>query len=132
MKKTEITFLIIILLFALFLRVYALGQPGMWVDETISGIASREILEKGVPVFDSGASYIRAYVFHYLQSFFMFSIKSQCLATASIYFFSSSLDVFLLDSSWKIKSSISFRIKFNSLPKKEQEKFLLNVAVNKY
>ncbi|PIN95372.1 hypothetical protein COU56_01825 [Candidatus Pacearchaeota archaeon CG10_big_fil_rev_8_21_14_0_10_31_9] len=76
MKKTEITFLIIILLFALFLRVYALGQPGMWVDETISGIASREILEKGVPVFDSGASYIRAYVFHYLQSFFMFFMNN--------------------------------------------------------
>ncbi|MBS3072217.1 glycosyltransferase family 39 protein [Candidatus Pacearchaeota archaeon] len=76
MKKAEIIILVIILLFALFLRIYALGSPGMWIDESISGIASREILEKGIPVFDSGSLYSRAYVFHYLQASFMFLIDN--------------------------------------------------------
>ncbi len=69
--KREYILLAVILLFALFLRLYALGQPALWIDETISSVASSEILEKGVPAFDSGVLYERAYVFHYLQAFFL-------------------------------------------------------------
>jgi len=65
----QVFFLIIILIFALFLRVYALGSPAFWIDESISSTASKMILQKGLPIFDSGAFYSRALVFHYLQSF---------------------------------------------------------------
>ncbi|MEK6891193.1 MAG: glycosyltransferase family 39 protein [Nanoarchaeota archaeon] len=66
----------LILIFALFLRVYALGSPPMWIDETISAVASKNIIEHGVPVFDSGASYGRAYLFHYLEAFFILFSQS--------------------------------------------------------
>ena len=61
-KKSEIILLIIILLFAFFIRIYALGNAPFWIDESISSIASENILEKGLPTFDSGALYDRAYV----------------------------------------------------------------------
>jgi len=70
-KNKEIILLIIILLFAFFLRIYALGNAPFWIDESISSIASENILEKGLPVFDSGMLYGRAIVFHYIQAFFM-------------------------------------------------------------
>jgi hypothetical protein len=60
-----------ILLFGLFLRIYALGVPSFWVDESISAITAQKIVETGVPVFDSGMSGARANVFHYIQAFFM-------------------------------------------------------------
>ncbi|OGJ21572.1 hypothetical protein A3K73_09465 [Candidatus Pacearchaeota archaeon RBG_13_36_9] len=63
--------LILILLFAFFLRVYSLGKPPLWVDEATSSMAAKMILEKGVPVFDSGLLYGRAYFFHYVQAFFL-------------------------------------------------------------
>ncbi|MEA3248336.1 MAG: glycosyltransferase family 39 protein, partial [Nanoarchaeota archaeon] len=56
---------------AFFLRVFRLGQPSLWVDEATSTIASKMILLKGLPIFDSGLLYSRAYLFHYLQSFFL-------------------------------------------------------------
>ena len=61
----------LILIFALFLRVYALGTPPLWIDESISAVASKSIINHGFPVFDSGASYGRAYLFHYLEAFFI-------------------------------------------------------------
>jgi len=63
--------LLVILLFAFFLRVFRLGKPSLWVDEATSTIAAKMILVKGLPIFDSGLSYSRAYLFHYLQSFFL-------------------------------------------------------------
>lgn len=63
--------LLAIVLFALILRVWALGQPDMWIDETISSLASLNLLEKGVPVFDSGIVYSRALMFHYFQTIFL-------------------------------------------------------------
>ena len=60
-----------ILAFAFFLRVFRLGVPPLWVDESTSTIASTMILLKGLPIFDSGLLYGRAYLFHYLQSFFL-------------------------------------------------------------
>ncbi|MEK6873897.1 MAG: glycosyltransferase family 39 protein [Nanoarchaeota archaeon] len=74
MKKTEVILLsifVIILLFAFFIRVYNLGDSPLWIDESISAIASQNILEKGVPVLDSGVLYSRAYFFHYIMAFFM-------------------------------------------------------------
>ena len=67
----ELISLIIILIFAFFLRVYSLGYSPFWTDEAISSMASKMILEKGFPIFDSGMVYGRAYVFHYIQAFFM-------------------------------------------------------------
>ena len=67
----EIIFLIIILGFAFFLRVYALGNPVFWIDEAISANVGKAILEKGVPVLDSGWNYSNAYFLHYTQAFFM-------------------------------------------------------------
>ena len=61
----------IILLFGLFLRVSNLEIPSFWVDESISSNAAVKILEKGVPMFDSGAFYSRAMLFHYSQSISM-------------------------------------------------------------
>ncbi|MBU2576558.1 MAG: glycosyltransferase family 39 protein [Nanoarchaeota archaeon] len=69
--KLEIILLCIILLFALFLRVYSLGSSPFWVDEAISARASVMILEKGVPILDSGWHYSSAYFLHYLMAFFM-------------------------------------------------------------
>lgn len=58
----------IIILFGFILRIYSLNSAPMWVDETISSLAAKNILEKGVPVFDSGIVYNRAYIFHYLTA----------------------------------------------------------------
>jgi len=50
-----------------------LGAPAMWVDESISAIASKNILEKGVPIFDSGFFYGRALVYHYSEALSLFA-----------------------------------------------------------
>ncbi len=58
--------LISIIIFGFVFRIYALGDSNLWVDEAISSLAARNIWEKGIPKFDSGAFYERALVFHYL------------------------------------------------------------------
>ena len=68
LQKKETILLILILVFGFFLRIYFLGHAPFWVDENISSIASKEILEKGIPKFDSGFMYLRAPVFHYSQA----------------------------------------------------------------
>jgi predicted membrane-bound mannosyltransferase len=78
-EKIEYALLGLIVLFAAFLRIYGLGHPTLWVDESISAVASLNILEKGVPVLDSGLLYGRAYVFHYLQAFFLLFGQSDFL-----------------------------------------------------
>ena len=70
-EKKEYWLLGLILLFGFFLRVYSLGEPALWIDESTSSIASQMILEKGAPIFDSGLLYDRAYLFHYVQAGFM-------------------------------------------------------------
>jgi len=69
--KKEYLLLILILIFGAFLRVYNLGDAPFWIDESISSIVAKNILEKGVPLLDSGMMYKGAYVFHYLQAFFL-------------------------------------------------------------
>lgn len=76
----EYVFLSIILLFAFFLRVFRLGRPSLWIDESTSTIAAKMILVKGLPIFDSGFLYSRAYLFHYLQSFFLLFGETELLA----------------------------------------------------
>jgi len=71
-NKVMIILLSIILIYALILRIYALGSSPLWFDETISSLASQKIAEKGFPQFDSGLFYSRAIIFHYLQSLFIF------------------------------------------------------------
>ncbi len=69
--NTEYILLSIILSFALFLRLFKLGKPSLWIDESTSAMAAKMILIKGVPIFDSGLLYGRAYLFHYMQAFFL-------------------------------------------------------------
>lgn len=69
--KNEYWLLGIILIFALFLRLYSLDNSPLWIDEAISSGISSNILEKGVPILDSGVLYSRAYVFHYMQAGFL-------------------------------------------------------------
>lgn len=78
--KLELILLGLILLFGLFLRVYSLGKPPFWIDESISSMASQMILEKGLPIFDSGLFYGRALVFHYIQAFFLLFGQTEFLA----------------------------------------------------
>jgi len=63
--------LIIILIFAFFLRIYSLSSAPLWIDEATSAMASKMVLEKGSPIFDSGSIYNRAYVYHYAEAFFL-------------------------------------------------------------
>jgi len=76
-SKVELWSLIAILVFALFLRVYNLGNASFWIDESISSIASKNILEKGIPLMDSGWLYGGAYIFHYFQAFFLFFFMNE-------------------------------------------------------
>lgn len=84
-KKINLEYLLlgIILLFGFFIRVYKLGLPSLWVDESISTIVSLNIIEKGLPILDSGLFYDRAYLFHYLQSFFLLLGNTEFLARFS-------------------------------------------------
>ena len=85
--KLEIVFLGIILLFGLFIRVYNLGVAPLWIDESISSIAAKEILEKGAPVFDSGLFYSRALFYHYSEAFFLlFGVNDFNARIASVIF----------------------------------------------
>jgi len=76
----EVIILAVILLFDLFLRVYNLSKPHLWIDEATSSMAAKMIVEKGVPVFDSGLLYSRAYFFHYTQAFFLLFSNSDFAA----------------------------------------------------
>jgi len=78
-KYIEYYFLGLIILFGGFLRIYNLGGPSLWVDEAISSLASLMILEKGIPLFDSGFLYSRAIIFHYLQAFFLIFGRTEFL-----------------------------------------------------
>lgn len=86
--KVEIFGLLLILLFAFFIRVSYIDNAPFWIDESISSLASLNILEKGVPVFDSGEFYSRALVFHYTQSisFFVFGVNDFSARFVSVLF----------------------------------------------
>ncbi|NCC70885.1 hypothetical protein EOM09_04850 [bacterium] len=69
--KNTIFFLIGILIYGFFLRIIYLSYNPFWIDETISGLAAKGILNYGYPILDSGSEYLRAKVFHYIQALFM-------------------------------------------------------------
>jgi len=71
MKKLEAVLLGLVILFSLFIRLQGLGVPGFWVDESISAVASKNIITDGFLGFDSGVSYNRATVYHYTEAFFL-------------------------------------------------------------
>jgi hypothetical protein len=82
----EIILLVAILCFAFFLRVYALGTPSLWVDESISTNVAKNILEKGIPISDSGSNN-STYFLHYTMAFFMLFGQTEFFARfASILF----------------------------------------------
>ena len=86
-NKIEFIILTVILLFALFLRLYSLGSAPLWVDESISANTAKAILEKGIPEFDSGFIDARAYTFHYIQAFFLlFGINDFAVRLVSVLF----------------------------------------------
>jgi hypothetical protein len=76
--KTSIL-LTVILLFAFFLRVYSLGTPPFWIDEAISTSASLNILEKGVPIADSGVNH-KTYFLHYSMALFLSIAQTEFFA----------------------------------------------------
>ncbi|MFA5358133.1 MAG: glycosyltransferase family 39 protein [archaeon] len=84
----ELVLLSLILIFALFLRVYALENAPFWVDESISSLVSKNILQSGLPLLGSGALYDRAFVFHYSQaiSFAVFGISDFAARFPSVLF----------------------------------------------
>ena len=77
-----------ILLFGLYLRLYDLGKAPFWVDESISSLAGKNILLKGIPLFDSGFIYSSALLFHYIQalSFFLFGLNDFAARLPSVLF----------------------------------------------
>lgn len=85
-SKKEIILLVLIFLFAFFIRVYALGVPSLWVDEAISANTAKCILEKGMPIFDSGLNN-GTYFLHYSMAFFMLFGQTEFFARfASVIF----------------------------------------------
>lgn len=85
-SKKEIILLVLILLFAFLLRIYALGVPPLWIDEAISANTAKCILEKGVPFFDSGINN-GTYFLHYSMAFFMLFGQTEFFARfASVIF----------------------------------------------
>ncbi|MFA5303067.1 MAG: hypothetical protein WC393_00835 [Candidatus Nanoarchaeia archaeon] len=70
-KLKENYLLLAIILYSLILRLLYLDSDSMWLDETISATAAKSILLHGTPILESGASYNRAIIFHYLMAFFI-------------------------------------------------------------
>ncbi|MDP2947052.1 MAG: hypothetical protein Q8N88_02970, partial [Nanoarchaeota archaeon] len=63
--KKEVLLLLAILCFAFFIRVYSLGVPPLWIDESISVNVAQKIIQKTIPVLDSGWNYNSSPLFHY-------------------------------------------------------------------
>lgn len=70
-KTILIVVFIILILYGTFIRFYGLGEKSFWIDESISALAAKKIVEKGIPVFDSGLFYSRSLIFHYLMAGFL-------------------------------------------------------------
>ena len=57
-RKILLSCLILALIgYGLFLRVYGLGEQSLWIDEGYTINASQAILERGIPLLDSGKVY---------------------------------------------------------------------------
>lgn len=61
----------VIIVLGTLLLLYKLGAQYMWSDEVFSFHAARMILEKGIPLYDSGLYYSRSVIYNYLLAFSM-------------------------------------------------------------
>jgi|SRR3989344_299327 len=82
------TLLAIIIILAFILRIYSLGNPVLWFDETISAITAESILHHGIPIYDSGLVIKSTLLFHYSLAFFTFILGNTDFAVrfASVLF----------------------------------------------
>ena len=58
--------LILILIISIIIQLSYIGDTYFWTDEVFSFNAGKMILEKGIPLYDSGLYYGRALIYHYL------------------------------------------------------------------
>ncbi len=58
-KKVECIIIVFLFILGLFFRVYNVGEQSLWIDEGYSINAAQAVLEKGLPVLDSGELYGR-------------------------------------------------------------------------
>jgi hypothetical protein len=62
---------ILTMMVGLIIRLYRLGELGLWWDEFATGTYVRRILETGTPSYPSGLGYYwRGVAYHYIVSFF--------------------------------------------------------------
>ena len=71
-KGLAICVLVILLGVGLFYRTYSIGDDSYWIDESYTVLAAKQIGEEGVPRFDSGEYYWRAWP----QTYALFLIGS--------------------------------------------------------
>ncbi len=69
--------LILIFLIGIILYSHNLGEQYMWTDEVYSFISAQMIIEKGIPLFDSGFLYNSALFYHYLLAAVIFIFGSE-------------------------------------------------------
>ncbi|MDD4498692.1 MAG: glycosyltransferase family 39 protein, partial [Methanosarcinaceae archaeon] len=86
-----------------FLRIKDVGTPSLWFDESISSIAALAILEKGMPIFDSGFFYGRAILntFFIATSFKIFGVNEFAGRLPSVFFGTLTIYlVYVIGSKW--------------------------------
>lgn len=67
----EIIFVVLLLSLAFSIRLYRLGELGLWWDEFLTGTYVKSILQNGIPISPSGNEYYwRGIPYHYLTAFF--------------------------------------------------------------
>jgi 4-amino-4-deoxy-L-arabinose transferase-like glycosyltransferase len=67
-KIAIISSIVFFLLLSSFLRIYHLGYSSFWIDEGYTINASLSILEKGIPLLDSGKFYNQGLLYNYLTA----------------------------------------------------------------
>ncbi len=65
-RKIIIIFFLIIVSYSFVLRVWDLGHSSLWIDESFTINSSFAILERGVPILDSGELYKTGILYNYL------------------------------------------------------------------
>ena len=70
--KFSLLYLIFLIIIGFSIRIYSSTELSMWIDETISAAIAATILEKGTPTLDSGFTYTRGILFHYVMAGLIF------------------------------------------------------------
>lgn len=74
MKKINWKYVLAILAFLILgslLLAYKIGDQYLWTDEVFSFHAAKMIIEKGIPLYDSGLDYSRASIYHNILAWSM-------------------------------------------------------------